>query len=189
MATRKYIGTLGDMNPIEYGGAIVYQSPYGGYEMTYFDPFGDDVYVYEGIQLDKWLVEDLTADDWKNLAENVDMSVSKLKGMDYSDPMILGELAMLIGQYSGFENALNADAEKMTLGQANRKYGRAVVAAHAAADKRRNPKPKPMRMRKAPRMTRKPYGPALPPELAAARFIASLGKPAKKRRVVKRKKV
>jgi len=189
MRTRKYIGTLGDINPIEHGGAIVYQSPYGGFEMMYFEPVEDDVYVYDQIGLDKYLAEDLSPSDWENLASYIGMSVSELKALDFSDPMILGELAMIIGEYSGFENALNADAEMMTIKQAERKYGRAVDAAHAAANRRRNPKPKPMRMRKAPSMARKAYGPALPPELAAARFIASLGKPAKKRRVVKRKKV
>jgi hypothetical protein len=176
-APRQYIGTIGDLSPIEYGGAIVYKDSYGNYAMTVFDPVEDDVYVYDDIILDPKELGDYDLDGALSYAG---MTRSDLKGVDLGNPLALADIYMLIGSYGGYENSLNADADQMTIRQAERKYGRAVDAAQAAM--RRRGKPKPFRVRKAPSMARKAYGPALPPELAVARWLA----PAPKRKVAKK---
>jgi hypothetical protein len=104
------------------------------------------------------------------------MDKDDLKGVDFTDPLNLAELFMMVGDYYGYENAFNEDSEEMTLREAKRKFGRAESAAYAAMQRRRNPKPKPFRIRKAPGMTRKALGPALPPELAVARWLSPTAK-------------
>jgi hypothetical protein len=174
---KHYIGYLRSSTPVEDGGAIVYKTGYG-YAMDVFQHVEGDVYVFEGVTLDKWIIEDY---DLKDVFRYAGVSMGVLEDLDLTDPMILAELFMMIGDYYGYESAFSEGSEQMTLREAKRKFGRAESAAYAAMQRRRNPKPKPFRIRKAPSMTRKALGPALPPELAVARWLSPTAKRASKK--------
>lgn len=137
MARRKYIGVIGDMNPIEHWGGVIYDAGYGPH-MTYFQSYdaeGEEMVSVYDFPIDDNALEDLNWVDWDAVASYIDMDVDELKGHATSNNILArASVYEAVGSYQGF-GELDPNQQEMTLKSAEGKYGRAVDAAHRAERK------------------------------------------------------
>lgn len=138
----KPYGIIGDGNPIEYGGGIVYkESGSDRYRLIYFQPYDEDLVSVSDINIARDVAADLNWVDWKKVAQFIDMGLDELKQHSFStDPLARADVYAAVGSYHGFIE-LDPDQQEMTIRQAERKFGRSVDAAHRAQSKRRSGNP------------------------------------------------
>lgn len=163
---KKYIGIIGDVNPIEHWGGIIYDAGYGPH-VTYFQSYEDMVSVYD-FPIEDNVLEDLNWVDWNAVAKSIGMPVSELKEHAVS-PNVFARASVYeaVGGYYGF-GELDPYAEEMTIKQAERKWGRAVDAAHRAQSKARKKNPFHTRPKKPGKKKRKSGRPSAPYSRARA---------------------
>jgi hypothetical protein len=127
----KPIAVLGDKDPIENDGGIIYQHPDGGYSMRYFNTYSDEdrVAVYDfGIDDPKGL----TWVDWGAVAQSHGLSQSELEDMLAPDADIVtrGHAYIDAAGHYGFGNL--SEPDDMTMEEATERWGHEVDAAHEA---------------------------------------------------------
>jgi len=127
----KFHGIIGDINPIEHGGGVVFERGHG-VEMIYFqgwhDGEGERVSVYE-IIIEADVVKDLTWVDWKSVASCVGLKEEELTA--YSDapsPTARAQVYESVGFHSGFSE-LDPSPLHMSLEEAEKQYGAFVDEA------------------------------------------------------------
>lgn len=127
-------GVIGDMNPIEHDGGVVYDRGHG-VEVLYFQG-----YTHLGVQrvsVYEFMVEDDVAKelnwvDWKAVAECVGLKEEELRAYtDAPNPIARAQVYESVAANYGFSE-LDHRPEEMTLEQAEEKYGDFVDRAHAA---------------------------------------------------------
>ena len=131
MKYRKYIGHVGDSNPLEHIGGIVLRNTDGSHSLIHFYPVPDDC-LPPGTG-ERWDIHiiDLDADYWdwidtKDLSQSCGIDESIIKdAMKSDDPMVLASLAESIGWYYGF-GELDYYPRVMTRAEINRLWGRWV---------------------------------------------------------------
>lgn len=137
MSETKFHGIIGDMNPIEHDGGVVYQNdPDQSPEVVYFRGWHDD----EGPRVtvatfcvEDNVLEDLTWVDWDSVASYIGMDVEELKGHAVSDNVVARACVYeSVASHSGFMN-LDSQPRELTLEQAEKEYGEFVDKCHAAS--------------------------------------------------------
>jgi len=131
MATT-YFGVIGDMNPIDHGGGVVFDAGEGsGPCMTYFQPWEGNVSVYT-IFIGEDVGSELDWTDWAGLASWSGIEESEMKEHAVS-PNVLARASVYesVGGYHGFAN-LDHEERTLTAEQAEEEFGALVDAAHAA---------------------------------------------------------
>lgn len=135
MTDTKFHGTLGDVNPIEHDGGVVYDSGYG-VEVLYFQNAEEDsrVTVIRFAVKDD-AVDDLSWADWDAVASFIGMDVDEFKGDGASEnPVTRARVYEGVGGYHGFSN-LDSYPREMTRDEAEAEYGPFVDEAHEALKK------------------------------------------------------
>jgi hypothetical protein len=109
-------GQLGDINPLDYSGGVVYQSGYGEPVLEYthglegiegVGPYDEDVEDVElevyRVSIEEDVLEDLSWVDWKSVASYIDMPVSELKEHAKSgNVMARASVYEAVGSYEGW---------------------------------------------------------------------------------------
>jgi len=134
----KPIGIIGDVNPIEHWGGIVYETSYGP-QLLYFQESEDTVYVHNvTIEDDVWA--DVNWADINEIAQYTGVSTEELREAgSSSNPLARAQVYEAIASYNGWSN-FDDQPETMTVKQAERKYGSAVDAAHEHENQSRRKK-------------------------------------------------
>lgn len=138
-------GIIGDRNPIEHWGGIIYRKPGNQYSMVYFQSYDDSdddgmVSVFE-FDIEDDVVEDLNWVKWDAVANYIGMPVDELKEHARSSNVhARASVYESVAGYYGFGN-LDHDQQEMTLKEAERKFGRTVDAALRAENARRSKNP------------------------------------------------
>lgn len=128
------IGVIGDMNPIEHWGGIIYETQYG-VEMIYFQESEGTVWAYRvDIDDDPW--SDLDWVDWDGVEDSTGTPVEEIEQAAKSDNVLArAGVYEAAGSYHGW-GEFDQQPETLTLEKAEAKYGDDVDRAHAA---KRNP--------------------------------------------------
>jgi hypothetical protein len=133
-ATPTFHGILGDLNPIEHDGAVVYTAG-GGVEVLNFKGWHDD----EGprVSVSRFpvgdnVLSDLSWAEWGAVASYIGMPEDELKELA-GDERILAraQVYLDVAAYHGFVN-LDSSPQELTLAEAEEQYGKFVDEAHAA---------------------------------------------------------
>lgn len=126
--TQTLIANIGDENPLEYGGHLIYlvrDPDYTEYRSIYFDEPQDGKYVVFRWAVEKDVLKDLSWLDEENirkLADVVDLTVDDLERESVDpDVKIRAGLYGDVGRYWGFEN-LDAYPEQYTEKQMKRYF-------------------------------------------------------------------
>jgi len=134
--TTKFHGIIGDRNPIDHGGGVVYQNdPDQSPEVLYFQGYeGEDgprVTVSRFCVEDN-VLDDLTWVDWAAVASYIGIEEEALKGYATA-PNVLARAQVYesVASYSGFIN-LDGEPRELTLEEAEKEYGEFVDSCHAA---------------------------------------------------------
>lgn len=105
------LGNLGDKNPLDYGGHIVYRvhDPKNDTRWVtgeYWDEPADDTYQVYRWNIEKDVVKDLDwVDEWGSIAESVGMDVEVLKRLARSEgPLDRAGVYEMVGRFYGFDN-------------------------------------------------------------------------------------
>lgn len=132
--TTKFHGIIGDINPIEHNGGVVYEREHG-VEMVYFQGWTDEegprVTVYRFDVADD-VVKELSWVDWDSVASCIGMDVDELK--DYgTDENVLARAQVYesVAAHSGFRE-MDSEPRELTLEEAEAEYGDFVDECHAA---------------------------------------------------------
>jgi hypothetical protein len=128
----KFHGVIGDMNPIEHDGGVVYTGEYGTY-VRYFQGWSDGegprVSVYDFCVEDD-VGEDLTWVDWKSVAECVGLKEEELRAYFAApNPLARAQVYESVAAHYGF-GELDSMPRKMTPEEAEKEFGEFVDAAH-----------------------------------------------------------
>lgn len=130
---KTFHGIIGDMNPIEHDGGVVFDNGHGP-EVIYFQGWHDDetgprVSVYE-FMVDDNVVDDLGWVDWASVASCIGMEVEELKGHAVSDNVLArAQVYESVAAHSGFSE-LDSQPRHMSLEEAEEEYGAFVDKAH-----------------------------------------------------------
>lgn len=128
----KFHGVIGDMNPIEHSGGVVYDNG-SGPEVLYFQDWGEDGEVRVTVSrfsVEDNVLEDLTWVDWEGVASSIDMDPEELKGHATSSNVLArAQVYETVGMYCGFRE-LDAYPQELTLEQAENEFGEFVDRAH-----------------------------------------------------------
>ena len=129
----KFHGIIGDINPIEHDGGVVFDRGHG-VEVLYFRSYEhvgvSRTSVYE-FMVEEDVLKDLTWVKWADVASFIGMDEEELRGHAVSDNILArAQVYETVGSYAGFAE-LDDRPQEMTLEQAEEKYGdfvdRAVV--------------------------------------------------------------
>jgi hypothetical protein len=135
MSTPTFHGIIGDTNPIEHGGGVVYQEEDQSPEVLYFQGWEDEDgprVTVSRFSVEDDVLKDLTWADWDKVASFIGIETQALK--EYATaPNVLARAQVYesVASYSGFIN-LDGEPRHMTLEQAEKEYGEFVDEAHAA---------------------------------------------------------
>lgn len=124
-----YFGIIGDRNPIEHWGGVVYDSGYGP-TVKYFQSYDDErVSIYD-VSIDDDVVKENDWVDWKGVASYTGQSTSDLRKYGKSkDPLARASVVEAAASYHGWDE-FDSYPEDMTIEEAEEKYGPFVDAAH-----------------------------------------------------------
>lgn len=126
------MGIIGDSNPIEHTGGVVYDAGYGPH-VIYFQPYQDRVSIYT-VPIDDNVVNDLNWVDWKAVSEYVDQTYGDLaKYGRSSSPVARATVIEAAGGYHGWAE-MDPDPQDMTIQAAEDLYGDLVDAAHRSSN-------------------------------------------------------
>lgn len=132
----KPIGVIGDRNPIEHWGGIVYQTPYG-FQMIYFQESEGTVWAHT-VDVGEDPMADLDWVDWNAVAEYTGASLDEIREASKSEkyPLARAQVVEAAASYVGWSE-LDWSPETLTLAKAERKFGKDVDRAHAYESKQR----------------------------------------------------
>lgn len=131
----KFHAVIGDLNPIEHDGGVVFDRGHGP-EVVYFqgwhhDEEGPQVCVATFMVEDD-VLEDLDWVDWKSVADLNGMEVDELKKWAKSEDVVDRALVYeRVAAYCGY-GELDSQRRDMPLEEAEKEFGEFVDAAHAA---------------------------------------------------------
>ena len=134
--TTKFHGIIGDINPIEHNGGVVYDRGHG-VEVLYFQGWTDE--GEERVTVFRFMVEDdvvadLTWADWDSVASCIGMDVDELKGYGTSDNVLArAQVYESVAAHSGFRE-MDSQPREMTLEAAEHTDGTFVDQCHAEAN-------------------------------------------------------
>lgn len=132
--TTKFHGIIGDLNPIEHDGGVVYEKDHG-VEVLYFKGWHDDEgprVTVSRFSVEGNVIEDLDWAEWKGVASYIGMPEEELRGYAVSDNVLArAQVYESVAQYCGFIN-LDGEPQELTLEQAEEQYGKFVDEAHGA---------------------------------------------------------
>jgi hypothetical protein len=135
--TTKFHGIIGDMNPIEHDGGVVYEGEHG-VEVLYFKGWSDDDgprVTVSRFSVEDNVLTDLSWADWKEVASYIGMPEEELRGHAVSDNvMARAQVYESVAQYCGFIE-LDHMPRELTLEQAEAEHGEFVDECHAAGNK------------------------------------------------------
>lgn len=104
------IGNLGDENPLEYGGHIVYRvyDPKNGTRWIrgeyWSEPINDIFLVYQW-DVEKDVLRDLNWVEWNDVARHEGIGLEELKRMANSEEILKrARVYEMVGQFYGFDN-------------------------------------------------------------------------------------
>jgi hypothetical protein len=133
----KFYGIIGDVNPIDHDGGVVYQngedqSP----EVLYFQGWHDDEgprVTVSSFNVEDNVLEDLPWVDWDSVASCIGMDVEELKGYAVSDNVLArAQVYESVAAHSGF-GELDTYPRHMSLEEAEKEYGEFVDKCHASS--------------------------------------------------------
>lgn len=132
MSDIKFHGIIGDMNPIEHGGGVVFDRGHGP-EMLYFQDWageeGPRVSVYE-FTIAENVIEELTWVEWESVASCIGMDVKELKEHAVSENVLArASVYQAVGAHSGFRE-FDWQPQELTMNQAEVEFGKFVDRAH-----------------------------------------------------------
>jgi hypothetical protein len=130
--TWKYVGRLGDVDPITYGGGFVYEDESGVYspELQWFEPTPDEVWEELGdktpVQTYRILLEKDSKNEWwydklNELAPFTGLSLEYLEGLATSATASKASLYESLIQYWGPEN-FDSYPQTLTESDARQKF-------------------------------------------------------------------
>jgi len=130
----KFHGIIGDMNPVEHGGGVVFENGYGP-QVVYFGGWsaeGEARVTVSTFSVEESVLEDLSWVDWAGVASYVGLSEEELRGHATSENVLArAKVYESVGQYHGF-GELDLEPLELTLEQAEEEYGDFVDRAHAS---------------------------------------------------------
>ena len=139
---KKYLGTIGDSDPITHWGGFVSDSGYGPH-LTYFQSYEDRVSIY-GVFIEDDVYAELDWVDWDAVSQYADVSKADLRKYGSSeDPLARAQVYETVAGYYGW-GEFDFYPQDITLEEAEEIYGPEVDAAHPAQHHHRtsNPNPK-----------------------------------------------
>lgn len=132
MSDIKFHGIIGDCNPIEHDGGVVYEGDYGP-EVVHFQGWSDDNgqrVTVSRFSVEDNVLEDLTWVNWEEVASSMGMDPEELKGHATSSNVLArAQVYETVGMYCGFRE-LDAYPQELTLEQAENEFGEFVDRAH-----------------------------------------------------------
>lgn len=156
----KLYGVIGDLNPIDYGGGVVFEIDDGPH-VIYFKEWGDEDTVGTfTVPIEDNLVDDTPWWDWDDVARSTGIEASELQKAGASkDPIARAQVLETLASYYGW-SAFDHAPEVLSREEAEERYGPMVDAAHAAfrARQQRSSKKKSAKKKakKAAKGTKKP---------------------------------
>jgi hypothetical protein len=134
MTTPTFHGIIGDVNPIEHDGGVVYTTEHG-VEVLYFKGWHDDDgprVTVSRFPVEDDVLKDLSWADWSEVASYIGMPEDELKAHAVSDNVLArAQVYVEVASYCGFVN-LDGEPQELTLAVAEEQFGEFVDEAHAA---------------------------------------------------------
>ncbi len=125
------IGLIGDVNPIEHWGGVIYETPYG-IEMLYFQISEEDQVAVYRVDIEDDVIADLDWADWDDIASFTGQDVDEIKKVGRGDNVIgRAQVYDAAASYHGWNN-LDDSPELLTVEEAEAKYDDDIEAAHKA---------------------------------------------------------
>lgn len=134
-------GIIGDNNPIEHGGGVVFT--HNDYpdrpQVLYFQPYGGDddggMVTVSSFDVEEDVTRDLLWADWSEIAESIGIGSNELNKHGRSrDPVARAQVYETVGNYHGFIE-LDHYPREMRIHDAEKEYEEFVDAAHIRAEK------------------------------------------------------
>lgn len=137
MSDIKFHGVIGDMNPIEHDGGVVFDGDYGTM-VLYFQGWSDDNgerVTVSTVSVEDNVLEDLNWVDWDAVASCIGMDVEELKGHALSDNVLArAQVYESVAGYYGW-GELDPNPSELTLEEAEEEHGAFVDQAHESSRK------------------------------------------------------
>jgi len=133
--TTKFHGIIGDVNPIEHDGGVVFEREHG-VEVVYFQGWTNEEgprVTVSRFSVEENALEDLSWADWDAVASYIGLEAQALK--EYAtapNPIARAQVYESVAQYCGFVN-LDQEPRELTLEEAEEEYGKFVDECHAAS--------------------------------------------------------
>ena len=135
----KFHGVIGDMNPIDHDGGVVYQEGDQSPQVVYFQNWSDEECSRVTVSrfcVEDNVLEDLTWVDWGAVASSIGMEEEEFRGHAVSDNVLArAQVYESVAGYCGFIN-LDGYPLEMTREEVEDEYGTFVDEAHAAGNNR-----------------------------------------------------
>ena len=133
----KLYGVIGDVNPIEHGGGVVFEEDYGPH-LIYFQEWGDeDTIAVFTVPIEDDLVSNTPWWDWQDVSRLVGMDPRVMRKLGASsDPMERAAVLEMVAGYYGWSSFDNTP-DVMQMAEAEARYGAMIDAAHRAHRARR----------------------------------------------------
>lgn len=137
MEASKFYGVIGDMNPIDHGGGVVFEGDYGP-ELIYFQGWSDDNgprVTVSRFSVEENVPDDLDWVDWEAVARSIDVEAEALNSYGTgSNVLARAQVYEAVGMYCGF-GELDPQPLELTLEEAEEQYGDFVDRAHESSRK------------------------------------------------------
>lgn len=133
MSTNKYYGWLGDANPIEHGGGIVYSGEDEQIQVLYFTPYGGDrVSIYQ-VFLDDDETKNCDWADLESVASYTGIDLDELRTAGSSpDPQYRAMFLEEIARFHGWGELTAGESQESTIEAAEKAYDELFEAAWKA---------------------------------------------------------
>ena len=125
------IGTIGDVNPIENWGGVIYETPYGT-EMLYFQISEEDEVAVFRVDIADDVIADLNWVDWDQIASFTGQEVEDIHTVA-KGPNVIGraQIYEAVAGYHGWRE-FDDSPELLTVEEAEAKYDDDIEKAHKA---------------------------------------------------------
>lgn len=135
MEATKFYGIIGDRNPIEHDGGVVFEGDYGPM-LLYFQGWeGQESprVTVSSVPIAENALEDLNWVNWESVASCHGMDVEELKGYAVSENILArAQVYECVAGYHGW-GELDPIPTELSLEETEKEYGEFVDQAHAAS--------------------------------------------------------